>query len=225
MLVKNLFDGELPRLVMFDLDGTLVDSVPDLTSAINSAFNTLELCSVEEADVRLWVGNGAQKLVERALRYVVSEWSDAMYEQAFSHFMASYEDCLAEKSCLYLGVREVLSSFQELDVPMVIVTNKPIAFVGPLLSSLDIDSFFSLVLGGDSLSVKKPDPLPLNTVLSEYKVRPEQALMVGDSVSDFLAARSAGCPVVLVSYGYNHGKSVVEMGADGVVSNLFDLFR
>ncbi len=210
---------------MFDLDGTLVDSVPDLTSAINSALSSLGLSTVEEAQVRLWVGNGAQKLVERALRYVVPEWSDTTYDQAFLRFMTSYEGCLAEKSCLYSGVREALSGFKELGVPMVIVTNKPVAFVGPLLAGLGIDAFFSLVLGGDSLSAKKPDPLPLNAVLSEYKIRPEQALMVGDSVSDFLAAESAGCPVVLVSYGYNHGKDVVEIGADRVVSNLIELFE
>lgn len=208
---------------MFDLDGTLVDSVPDLASAINSALKRLGLPIVEEADVRLWVGNGAQKLVERALRSVVPEWSEAMYDRAFSHFMASYESCLAEKSCLYSGAREALSGFKELGVPMVIVTNKPVAFVEPLLTGLEIGSYFSSILGGDSLSAKKPDPLPLNTLFSEYDIRSERALMVGDSVNDLLAARAAGCPVVLVSYGYNQGKSVNELEADGVVSNLLEL--
>lgn len=221
--MKELFNGELPRLVMFDLDGTLVDSVPDLASAINNALNSLGLPVVKEADVRLWVGNGAQKLVERALRYVMPEYSDTAYERAFLCFMESYENCLAEKSCLYAGVLGVLNGFKELGVPMAIVTNKPIAFVGPLLAGLEVDSFFSFVLGGDSLSAKKPDPLPLNTILKECNVRPDQALMVGDSISDFLAARSAGCPVVLVSYGYNHGKGVNEIGADRVVSNLLRL--
>ena len=221
--MKELCGGSLPQLIIFDLDGTLVDSVPDLAAAVDSALNSYGLPCVGEERVRLWVGNGAQALVERALRFVMPKCSDDMCVQVLDAFLASYANYLADKSCLYIGVDEALRYFKEQGVPMAIVTNKPIAFVGPLLEGLGIAPFFSSVLGGDSLLAKKPDPLPLNTLLAKYRVQPEKALMVGDSVSDLLAARSAGCAIVLVSYGYNHGKSVYELGADKVISSLIEL--
>jgi phosphoglycolate phosphatase len=221
--VKELFGSDFPQLIMFDLDGTLVDSVPDLATAMDSALSDYGFPCVGEARVRLWVGNGAQVLVERALEFVMPEYSDDMCAQVLAAFLVNYENCLAEKSSLYLGVYEALHYFEELGLPMAIVTNKPVAFVGPLLEGLGIAAFFSSVLGGDSLHAKKPDPLPLNTLLAHYEVKPERALMIGDSISDLLAARSAGCPVVLVSYGYNHGKSVDELGANKVISSLVEL--
>lgn len=221
--MRSLFNGELPKLIMFDLDGTLVDSVPDLASAVDSVFVGLGLPEVGEANVRLWVGNGAESLIRRALCYVLDDVEDVFFENVFSEFLISYGDRVADKSKLYPGVKETLDVSYELSIPMAIVTNKPIAFARTLLSSLNIDHFFSDVLGGDSLAKKKPDPLPLQTLMSKYGLFPSQVLMIGDSVNDILSARSAGCAVVAVSYGYNHGNDIYEAGADLVVTTLVDL--
>ena len=221
--MRSLFNGERPKLIMFDLDGTLVDSVPDLAAAVDSAFVSQGLSEVGEANVRLWVGDGAESLIRRALSYVLDDVEDVFFENVFSEFLLSYGGKVADKSKLYPGVKETLDVLYELSIPMAIVTNKPIAFTRTLLSSLNIDHFFSYVLGGDSLAKKKPDPLPLQTLMSKYGLFPSQVLMVGDSVNDILSARSAGCAVVAVSYGYNHGNDIYEAGADLVVTTLVDL--
>jgi phosphoglycolate phosphatase len=221
--MKSLFKGGFPQLIMFDLDGTLVDSVPDLASAVDSTLQSLDLPVAGEANVRLWVGNGASMLVERALKHVSPIVDSSLFDRAFAQFLINYADCLADKSQLYSGVLETLEGLYARKIPMAIVTNKPIAFTHPLLAGLEIAHFFPTVLGGDSLPAKKPDPLPLNTLIGQYGIRPDQALMVGDSVNDILAARAAGCPVVAVPYGYNHGQSIYEAGADKVVRYLNEL--
>lgn len=221
--MRSLFNGDLPKLVMFDLDGTLVDSVPDLTFAVDSVFRDLGLPEVGEANVRLWVGNGAEALIRRALAYVLTDADPAFVEKVFSGFLSTYGHCLADKSKLYPGVLETLEELRELNVPMAVVTNKPIAFTLPMLAGMGLSHFFSEVLGGDSLERKKPDPLPLKIVMSRFGLQSQHVLMVGDSSNDIIAAMSAGCAVVAVSYGYNHGKNIYEAGADKVVSSLKEL--
>lgn len=221
--MKSLFYGQMPKLVIFDLDGTLVDSVPDLAFAVDSAFRHLGLPEVGEANVRLWVGNGAETLLRRALAYVLIKEEPALFEQVFSKFISVYGQCLTVKSQLYPGVSEALECLKELQIPMAVVTNKPIAFALPMLSELKLSHFFVEVLGGDSLERKKPDPLPLKRLMNQFGLMPEQVLMVGDSHNDIAAARSAGCAVVAVSYGYNHGENIYMAGADKVVSSLKQL--
>ncbi|WP_293264241.1 phosphoglycolate phosphatase [Neptunomonas sp.] len=225
MLIKTLFNGHLPRLVIFDLDGTLVDSVPDLSLAVDRALLALGLSEVGEANVRLWVGNGAQVLIERALRHVLLEVPEKVFDQAYLLFLKEYECCLASRSRLYPGVLETLTLLKEMKIPMAVVTNKPIAFTHPVLRGLGVDSYFASVLGGDSLPAKKPDPLPLNTLIQEYNLSASQVLMVGDSMSDVSAARSAECPVVAVSYGYNHGVNIMESCPDKVINSLLKLLE
>ncbi len=225
--MRTLFKGELPACVMFDLDGTLVDSALDLTAAVDNMLQALGRSPAGEAKVRQWVGNGAPVLVMRALSGEMHPAEDAvepeLFEAAFDVFLAAYTQSNGRYSRLYPGVNELLTHLQQAGVPMAVVTNKPMAFTTPLLQALKIDHYFGQVLGGDSLPTKKPDPLPLLTVLETAGCAPEQALMLGDSRNDVNAARAAGCPVVCVSYGYNHGEPVENCQPDRVVDSFVEL--
>ena len=225
--MRTLFNGELPALVLFDLDGTLLDSVPDLALAVDRMLLDLGLPVAGIEQVRNWVGNGAQMLVQRALTGVQSPRGDepelVRFEQAFKQFLDHYGACSARQSKLYPGALELLQYLQQQQVAMALVTNKPIGFTEPLLRKFDLDGFFQLVLGGDSLERKKPDPLPLLHAMQELGVTPEQALMVGDSRSDIYAAQAADCPVAAVTYGYNHGEPVVSYQPDLLVDRLDQL--
>ncbi|GAB0152832.1 phosphoglycolate phosphatase [Marinobacterium sp. BA1] len=225
--MRSLFNGELPACVMFDLDGTLVDSALDLTAAVDNMLQALGRKTAGEEKVRQWVGNGAPVLVMRALTGEMYPADDAiepeLFQAAFEVFLSAYTQSNGRYSKLYPGVEEVLLYLQHAGVPMAVVTNKPMAFTTPLLRALKIDHYFAQVLGGDSLPVKKPDPLPLQVVMETLGCQPEQALMLGDSRNDVLAARAAGCPVVCVSYGYNHGEPVENCSPDRVVDSFVEL--
>ncbi|GAA0788089.1 phosphoglycolate phosphatase [Marinobacterium sediminicola] len=225
--MRSLFNGELPACVMFDLDGTLVDSALDLTAAVDNMLQALGREPAGEDRVRQWVGNGAQVLVKRALSGEMYPTEEAvepeLFQAAFDVFLAAYAQSNGRYSKLYPGVEELLACLRQASVPMAVITNKPIAFTTPLLKALSIDHYFDQVLGGDSLPVKKPDPLPLLTVLEAAGCAPEQALMLGDSRNDVVAARAAGCPVICVSYGYNHGEPVEACSPDRVVDSFAEL--
>lgn len=225
--MRTLFNGELPACVMFDLDGTLVDSALDLTAAVDNMLQALGRATAGEDRVRQWVGNGAPVLVMRALTGEMYPADDAvepeLFQAAFEVFLSAYTQSNGRYSRLYPGVEEVLQQLQGAGVPMAVVTNKPMAFTTPLLKALKIDHYFDQVLGGDSLPVKKPDPLPLQAVMETFGCQPERALMLGDSRNDVLAARAAGCPVICVSYGYNHGEPVGACSPDRVVDSFAEL--
>lgn len=225
--MRSLFNGDWPACVMFDLDGTLVDSALDLTAAVDNMLQALGREPVGEDKVRQWVGNGAPVLVMRALTGEMYPADDAvepeLFQAAFEVFLSAYTQSNGRYSKLYPGVEEVLLHLQQAGVPMAVVTNKPMTFTTPLLQALKIDHYFGQVLGGDSLPVKKPDPLPLQVVMETLGCQPEQALMLGDSRNDVLAARAAGCPVICVSYGYNHGEPVENCSPDRVVGSFVEL--
>lgn len=225
--MRELFNGDLPRCVLFDLDGTLVDSALDLTAAVDNMLQALGREPAGEARVRQWVGNGAPVLVMRALSGEMYPTENAvepeLFQAAFEVFLSAYTQSNGRYSKVYPGVEPLLAHLQQAGVPQAVVTNKPMAFTLPLLKALKIDHYFGQVVGGDSLPVKKPDPLPLLTVLEAVGCPPEQALMVGDSRNDVQAARAAGCPVVCVSYGYNHGEPVAACAPDRVVGSLAEL--
>jgi len=209
--LRQLFAGELPRLVMFDLDGTLLDSVPDLAAAIDRMLLQLGRAPAGVGKVRDWVGNGSRVLVRRALadgleHALISEEQAAPAHQLF---LAAYADCHA-LSTVYPGVRECLDWLSAQGIALALVTNKPERFVAPLLEEKGLVGYFRWILGGDSLPVQKPDPAALNWVLEKAGVAASQALFVGDSRNDVLAARAAGVPCVAVSYGYNHGRPIAE---------------
>jgi len=225
--MRSLFNGGLPACVMFDLDGTLVDSALDLTAAVDNMLQALGRAPAGETRVRQWVGNGAPVLVMRALTDEMYPADDAveseLFQAAFEVFLSAYTQSNGRYSRLYPGVETVLQHLQQAGVPMAVVTNKPMAFTTPLLKALKIDHYFDQVLGGDSLPVKKPDPLPLQVVMETFGCTPERALMLGDSRNDVLAARAAGCPVICVSYGYNHGEPVDACSPDRVVDSFTEL--
>lgn len=222
--LASLFGGQLPRLVMFDLDGTLLDSVPDLAAAVDRMLAQLGRPPAGVDRVRDWVGNGSQVLVRRALAGQLEHAAVAatLAGQAHQLFLQAYADC-HELSSVYPGVRECLDWLQEHAVPMAVVTNKPGRFVGPLLAEKGLAGYFQWIVGGDSLPVQKPDPAALDWVLEQADVPPEQALFIGDSRNDVLAARAAGVPCVAVSYGYNHGRPISEENPRWVLPDLRQL--
>lgn len=231
--LRQVFSGKLPKLVMFDLDGTLVDSVPDLAAAIDAMLLELGRSPAGVEAVRHWVGNGAAVLVQRALanRMDVGDQpleqmdTDAQQLQQSAHqlFLKHYRLLSGQFACLYPGVRECLAFFQQQGVAMAVVTNKPIEFVPHLLADLHIAEFIGMSLGGDSCVEQKPLPQPLLRVLSELSIDADQALMVGDSRNDIEAARAAGVASLAVTYGYNHGRPVRDESPDMICDSLLEL--
>lgn len=227
--MKTLFKGELPQLVLFDLDGTLLDSVPDLALAVDRMLTAMGMPEAGEDRVRNWVGNGAQILVKRALTGLDSPVGNepelALFDRAFPLFLQYYSACCSEKSQLYSGAIELLTALQSVQVGMGLITNKPISFTETLMDDFGLNRFFSIILGGDSLAEKKPHPLPLLYAMEKAGVGPDKTLMVGDSRSDIEAAPAAGCKVVAVTYGYNHGEPVTRYAPDLIVDNLTALIN
>ncbi|MFP6851111.1 MAG: phosphoglycolate phosphatase [Pseudomonas sp.] len=223
-LLRELFQGELPRLVMFDLDGTLVDSVPDLAVAIDKTLLLLGQPAAGVEQVRDWVGNGARVLVRRALAgsQEHAQVDDALAEQALELFMQHY----AESHTLtqvYPGVIQTLDWLRAQKVELAIVTNKPERFVAPLLDEKGLGGYFRWIIGGDTLPQQKPDPAALLYVMQLAGVDAAQALFVGDSRNDVLAASAAGVTCVALSYGYNHGRPIAEENPARVLDNLTGL--
>jgi len=221
MLLSALLKGHLPQLVMFDLDGTLIDSVPDLATAIDRMLSDCNAQPVGEHKVRGWVGNGALKLVQRALHDAALPAIDEGY--ALERFLLHYREVCTLDTRLYEGVVPFLTQLSALAIPMVIVTNKPSAYVAPILRSLEVDHYFNYCLGGDDLPHKKPHPEPLLHCLKRFDCHPTRALMVGDSVNDIVAAQRAGVAVIAVDYGYNGGQPVESSQPSLVVSSLNDV--
>ncbi len=219
------------KLCMFDLDGTLIDSVPDLATAVDNMLQSFDLPAVGEPQVRSWVGNGAVKLVERALLFSFSslpeneaeKQCESLRAMGLKRFFAYYEQCCTEKTVLYAGVLEALAAFQQQGVTMAIVTNKPRQFVEPILKALSIEHYFVFILGGDDLPLKKPDAAPLLHCMGELGFNKQETLMVGDSRNDVQAARNADVLVAAVDYGYNHGSSIEDERPDLVISDISHL--
>ncbi|MDY6942820.1 MAG: phosphoglycolate phosphatase [Pseudomonadota bacterium] len=213
------------RAVLFDLDGTLVDSAPDLTVAVNAARQSVGMVAVGVEDVRRWLGNGAQRLVHRALTNDAAEMNAPAerFDVAWPVFLETYQRHVCEASSVYPGGREALESLVSRGYRLGCVTNKPERFTRDLLEKLKLDRFFEVTVAGDTLPVKKPDPAPLLHALGRLGAEPVQAMMVGDSVTDVKAARAAGSVVICVSYGYNHGLDIRAAGPDAVIDSLAQL--
>ena len=211
--------------LFFDLDGTLVDSVPDLTAAINVMLRQLELPAREEVQVRAWVGNGMDNLIRRALVGEMdgSRADPELFARAKPLYRAAYADHISVYSALYPGVREGLADLHAVRFPMACVTNKPAEFARPLLERLGIGEFFATVVGGECIPQPKPAPDALLLCAERLGIPVAQGLMVGDSINDVGAARNAGCPIVCVPYGYNHGRDIRDAAPDAVIESIAEL--
>lgn len=213
-----------PKMILIDLDGTLVDSVPDLAYCVDAMMRRLGRPPHGEAAVRNWVGNGVERLVRRALiGQLNGEPDEADFEQAYPIFLDLYAENTSKRSLLYPGVREGIDYLKSAGYPLGCVTNKAARFTVPLLSDLGILDAFGVVISGDTLPKKKPDPMPLLHAAGHFGVAPIDSLMLGDSVSDVKAARAAGFGVVCVSYGYNHGQDIRDARPDAVIDSMIEL--
>lgn len=213
-----------PDMVLIDLDGTLVDTVPDLACAVDVMMQELGMPQRGEPRVRQWIGNGAERLVRRALVNAVDgEPDEDLFRRAYPIFMRAYEENVCAHSRPYPGVMEGLAFLKAAGYRLGCVTNKPARFTEPLLQALGLFDDFALVISGDALPRQKPDPAPLLHAARFFEVQSERSLMVGDSINDVRAARAAGFGVVCVSYGYNHGHDIREAGPDAVIDSLAEL--
>ncbi|GAL05866.1 phosphoglycolate phosphatase [Photobacterium aphoticum] len=214
------------RFIAFDLDGTLLDSVPDLADAADKTMQALGRPGVTVEQVTTWIGNGADILIGRALSRSLEidpDLDPALHREARQLFDRFYAEGGHQKSALYPGVKATLAAFHQAGIPMAIVTNKPAQFVPHLLEEHDIAQYFVDVIGGDTFPLKKPDPFALNWLLDKHQLRAEQMLMVGDSRNDILAAKAAACYVVGLTYGYNYGQPISASEPDIVLDHFSQL--
>ncbi len=212
------------RLIAFDLDGTLIDSVPDLAAAVALTHRALNLREPSEADVRDWVGNGAPVLVERALSWALESAPEpALQARAFQAFMAHYGAAPNALTTLYAGVMSTLQTLHRQGLKLVLITNKPERFIEPILQHFELQAYFTLCIGGDSLAEKKPHPLPLLHAAEACQTPPSACVMVGDSRHDIAAGKAAGFTTVALPYGYNHGEPIEASHPDVVVASLTEL--
>jgi len=226
-LIRRLFDGRLPQLVVFDLDGTLVESVPDIARAVDDTLAARGLARAGRERVRGWVGRGSRKLISEALT-----WADAteagqvageQIESALRDYLARYLERCAEESAPMAGAAMLLGALRARGVRLACVTNKPIAIARRVLAELLPDAGFGCVLGGDSGAGVKPAPEPLLAAMRNLGAAPADTLMIGDSRHDVHAARAAGVRVVCVAGGYNHGEDIRRESPDLVVGGLGEL--
>ncbi len=223
-LLEQLFDGKLPRLAMFDLDGTLMDSVPDLAAAVDKMLMLLgrEPAGIER--VRDWGGNGWRVLVRRALAGGLGHEgvADELADEALALFMQAYAGG-HELTAVYPGVRECLDWLREREVKLAIITNKPAQFIEPLLEEKGLTGYFQWLVGGDTLPQQKPDPAALFWVMDKAGVAPGESLFVGDSRNDVRAAKAATVRCVALTYGYNHGEPIADEQPALVLDDLREL--
>ncbi|WP_369984614.1 phosphoglycolate phosphatase [Thalassolituus sp.] len=212
-----------PELLLLDLDGTLIDSVPDLAKAVDSMLGILGMSLAGPERVARWVGDGADMLVRRALadgdEDAAKTLMQAQVTNARQYFDSAYMRCLHQATGAFPGVQEFLQATGK----KVLITNKPRQFTEPLITSLGWDSHFEFLLCGDDLSERKPSPVPVLHACKELGVSVENTLMVGDSRADIQAAKSAGVASVAVTYGYNHGEDIRGSAPDLVIDSLNQL--
>lgn len=212
------------RAVLFDLDGTLVDSVPDLAAAANNMLRDLGRAPWSGEHYRRWVGNGVARFVKRALTgEMQAEPETGLLERGLELFRRHYSDNVSVLSRLYPATEELLARLKAAGVKLACITNKAGVFARPLLADLGLDRYFELLVAGDTAAKLKPDPAPLLHACGHFGIAPNRGVFVGDSANDVHAARAAGMPVICVSYGYNHGNDVRELKPDVVVDSLAEV--
>ena len=219
-------DIEFPLLikaVMIDLDGTLLDTASDLAAAANMMLRELGRAELPLETIQSYIGKGIQKLVKRSLTGSLDDEPDAeLFDKAMPIYERDYAKTLCVNTRPYPGVIEGLNALRETGFRLACVTNKAEAFTLPLLRATGLFDYFDIVLSGDSLPKKKPDPMPLLHACTHFNILPHEMLLIGDSLNDAEAARAAGCHVFCVPYGYNEGRDVRELDCDAIVTSVYD---
>jgi len=211
----------VPAAFIIDLDGTMVDTLGDFAAVLNRVLAELALPPVARGFIELTIGQGSEHLIRRTLAHVGAD--AALYEQAWALYQRHYAALNGQFSDVFPGVVEGLERLKALGLPMACLTNKPAAFARELLAKKGLAGYFDRVFGGDDFERKKPDPLPLIKTCEALGTLPASTWMIGDSSNDARAANAAGCPVVLVTYGYNHGEPILAVAAMQHVDSLADL--
>ena len=209
--------------VMVDLDGTMVNTLGDFAEALNRMLADLKLSAIAPQVIENMVGKGSEHLIRSVLAHVGAQDVEALYPQAWQRYEHHYLAINGQFADVYPGVREGLQALKSMGLRMACLTNKPLSFAKPLLAAKGLDGFFDCVFGGDSFARKKPDPMPLIETCKALGSAPARTLMVGDSSNDAQAAHAAGCPVVLMTYGYNHGQSITAVDASAYLDSLSQL--
>jgi len=209
------------QAAIIDLDGTMIDTLGDFAVALNRMLEELSLPLIEPSAIERMVGKGSEHLIRSVLAHVGAPTSS--YEAAWASYQQHYLAINGHYSTVYPGVVEGLRALRDSGLKLACLTNKPTHFAKPLLEAKGLSEFFEVVFGGDRFERKKPDPLPLLKTCEALASAPARTLVVGDSSNDARAARAAGCPVVLVTYGYNHGAPVRGVDADGYAGSLADV--
>lgn len=218
--VSALFLSKPLAAVMIDLDGTMVDTLGDFEMAVNAMLKELGSGPLDRATIAPMVGKGSEHLVGLVLQRANSTCDHA---DALQIYLRHYARVNGQQAEVFAGAEQGLQALQERGLQLACLTNKPLAMARELLQAKGLLKYFSLVFGGDSFERKKPDPLPLIKTCEALGTSPAQTLMLGDSANDALAARAAGCPVVLVTYGYNHGEPVRAVDADGFFDSIEEM--
>jgi phosphoglycolate phosphatase len=214
------------RAVIIDLDGTMLHTAPDFQIAINNMRDELDLTPLPIEQITQFVGKGTEHLVRNALATSLKqEQVEQLFEQALESYQRHYLSINGDHAKIYPGVHEGLKAMQSQGLRLACVTNKPIEFAVPLMKKKELHHYFEIIYGGNSLPKKKPDPYPLLQVFADFDLQPRQVVAIGDSSNDSQAARAAGCWVLNVPYGYNHGVSIQQTDSDGIVPTLLDAAR
>jgi phosphoglycolate phosphatase len=209
------------QAAIVDLDGTMVDTLGDFAIALNRTLDELGQPQIEPPAIERMVGRGSEHLIRSVLDHVGA--APSLYEAAWHSYQEHYLAINGRHSAVYPGVIDGLLLLKQAGLKLACITNKPTDFAKPLLQAKGLAEFFDVVFGGDAFERKKPDPLPLLMACEALGSTPASTLVIGDSSNDAAAAHAAGCPVLLVTYGYNHGEPVREVDADGFLHSLAGL--
>lgn len=212
------------RAVLFDLDGTILDTAADLAAAANAMLAQVGRATLPEAQIRDYIGRGVQNLVTRSLEATGGATAQEA-SSALAAFERHYLAGIADRTRPYAGVVEGMEALARAGIPMGCVTNKAARFTEPLLQRTGLMRFLRVVVSGDTVANKKPHPEPMLHAAAKLGVSPAETLVVGDSLNDVASARAAGCPVVVVPYGYREGLAIEALGADAVVATVEEAAR